>query len=83
MRSERCGASIDAAGAGWGSCLWLDVAGAFCPGPAGCALRSLGEGGMKHGTAERCELGRRGEGRRGGLLFVCGDRGDAPRLVRP
>jgi hypothetical protein len=90
VRSERCVASIDAAGAGWGSCLWLDVAGASCPGPAGCALclvrrslgggGSLGEGGRKHGTAERCELGRRGGGRRGGLLFVCADRGGAPQL---
>ncbi len=41
-------------------------------------------GRTKHGTAERCELGGRGEGRRGGLLFVCGDRGDppSPRLRR-
>ena len=54
---EPCVASIDAAGVGSGSCLWLDVAGAFCPGPAGC-----------------------GDVGRGGLLFVCADRGDAPRL---
>jgi hypothetical protein len=62
-------ASIDAAGVGWGSCLWLDVAGAFCPGPAGCAGRR-GEWGS----------GGRGDVGRGGLLFVCADRGDAPQL---
>jgi hypothetical protein len=43
-KAEPCVASIDAAGVGWGSCLWLDVAGAFCPGPAGCG--DEGRGGL-------------------------------------
>jgi hypothetical protein len=59
---ELCVASRDAAGVGWGSCRWLDVAGAFCPGPAGY-----------------------GDVGRGGMPFVCADRGGppSPRLLPP